>query len=155
MTHHHPDFGPDPVAAAAAGVLLERALAAEQILIALSDEYNKDDACEYVKINRLIEVGEQHLYEYRAEPVRGWLAMTPDLAAEVIRLTAERDAAVAASQALATENARLVANKREIAQGFADLLAQLMAGFPFSSAQRTELAKALQAMHAFMAGEGK
>ena len=36
------------------------------------------------------------------------IAMAPELADEVLRLTAERDAAVAASQKLAAENARLV-----------------------------------------------
>ena len=39
------------------------------------------------------------------------ISMSPDLAAEVLRLTAERDAIVAANQALVTENARRV--KRE------------------------------------------
>ena len=34
------------------------------------------------------------------------IAMSPDLSAEVLRLTTERDAAVAANQALVTENAR-------------------------------------------------
>ena len=34
------------------------------------------------------------------------IAMSPELAAEVLRLTAERDALVAANQALVTENAR-------------------------------------------------
>ena len=42
------------------------------------------------------------------------IALAPDLAAEVIRLTAERDAAVAANQALVTENARLVAFVEEV-----------------------------------------
>jgi len=37
-----------------------------------------------------------------------FLATAPDLASAVLRLTAERDAAVAANQALVTENARLV-----------------------------------------------
>lgn len=35
------------------------------------------------------------------------IALAPDLAAEVIRLTAERDAAVSANQALVTDNVRL------------------------------------------------
>ena len=41
------------------------------------------------------------------------IAMAPDLAAEVIRLTAEHAQLVAANQALATENARLVKRDAE------------------------------------------
>ena len=56
------------------------------------------------------------------------IAMSPDLSAEVLRLTAERDALVAANQELVTENARLGkrdGEARELVQFAYDTLGEI------------------------------
>ena len=73
------------------------------------------------------------------------IAMAPDLAAEVIRLTAEHAQVVADNQAMATENARLVKRDAEARR----LIAPMEGNAPVDSVAWNADARA------FLAGEGK
>ncbi len=83
------------------------------------------------------------------------IALAPDLADEVLRLTTERDAAVAASQALAAENARLNAKISEVADGLADFVEELMRLIPELGPFRVRLADSVSALRFYAKGGDK
>jgi hypothetical protein len=81
--------------------------------------------------------------------------IAPELADEVLRLTAERDAAVAAREKLAAENVQINSKISEISDGLADFIEELMRALPELRPFRARLADSVSALRAYAKGDDK
>jgi hypothetical protein len=84
-----------------------------------------------------------------------WAGVAADEKKRADDAEAERAAAVAASQKLAAENARLNSKISEISDGLADFIEEFMRAFPELRPFRARLADAVSALRAYAKGGDK